>query len=785
MSYSSLDELLNLHLDKPSQKKKKDYGLQLSRGIFNGADRNSDGFYGKRYRQWRANREFSYGTNNTKEFMDLMKIEGNQSFINLDWTPVKIAPKFVEIMLGKFMSRKEKPIVKAVDDMSINVKEMEKQEAKFRMENKEQLQAIDKEMGVEVESKKFIPEDEDELALYFDLEYRLPEEILFQEKIQKVLIDNDIQVLKRQILRDIIDCNFASTKLYYDANHNIRIKRCKPENMIYNVFESPNGKDITYLGEVEPWKISHIRRKFNLDEETLFKLAQKSSREYKRSENLYWKDSYKYTELRPYDDYSVLVFDYEVKTTDVEYSVKTENKYGNTLVVPKMGKPVAPDGQQMNGEVIETKKHNIYHGIWVVDTDIMLKWEVSENQIKPYQNGVDAYFSRTVICPNATGSLIPSAIEKAIGPIRSMILIRLKMQQLIATMRPDGFMIDIGGLRDVDLGLGNSLDPLKLMKVYDQTGRVYWDSTGDDGERKSPPITPLASNTNVAQLNILVQQYNFELERLREEMGISEYQDGSSIPVKTGLGVMQNQVQGASNATEYIYDAYTTLMEDTCKKVSMMLWDLVIFKAKKFKEFEGYDVSLLDMSFDVNVDMMADDRAKAELHQLMNTALESGALTYEQAFKIKNIDDVKLAELYLSRSVKRAKKEAQEAAQRNSEMNAKIMQSSKQQELQQEAQLEQLKTQGKIATNESKEGGDKDLALIQFASSIYSAAFNSGKDIPEELKGMIDSILGTAVQERLKKSQQKEQAEQQAEQQAQMQAQQQGEEGQQEESNQQ
>ena len=785
MSYSSLDELLNLHLDKPSQKKKKEYGLQLSRGIFNGADRNSDGFYGKRYRQWRANREFSYGTNNTKEFMDLMKIEGNQSFINLDWTPVKIAPKFVEIMLGKFMSRKEKPIVKAVDDMSINVKEMEKQEAKFRMENKEQLQAIDKEMGVEVESKKFIPEDEDELALYFDLEYRLPEEILFQEKIQKVLIDNDIQVLKRQILRDIIDCNFASTKLYYDANHNIRIKRCKPENMIYNVFESPNGKDITYLGEVEPWKISHIRRKFNLDEETLFKLAQKSSREYKRSENLYWKDSYKYTELRPYDDYSVLVFDYEVKTTDVEYSVKTENKYGNTLVVPKMGKPVAPDGQQMNGEVIETKKHNIYHGIWVVDTDIMLKWEVSENQIKPYQNGVDAYFSRTVICPNATGSLIPSAIEKAIGPIRSMILIRLKMQQLIATMRPDGFMIDIGGLRDVDLGLGNSLDPLKLMKVYDQTGRVYWDSTGDDGERKSPPITPLASNTNVAQLNILVQQYNFELERLREEMGISEYQDGSSIPVKTGLGVMQNQVQGASNATEYIYDAYTTLMEDTCKKVSMMLWDLVIFKAKKFKEFEGYDVSLLDMSFDVNVDMMADDRAKAELHQLMNTALESGALTYEQAFKIKNIDDVKLAELYLSRSVKRAKKEAQEAAQRNSEMNAKIMQSSKQQQLQQEAQLEQLKTQGKIATNESKEGGDKDLALIQFASSIYSAAFNSGKDIPEELKGMIDSILGTAVQERLKKAQQKEQAEQQAQQQAQMQAQQQGEEGQQEESNQQ
>jgi hypothetical protein len=720
MQFSSLDELLNLSLDAPSKKRKREYGLKVAQGIFNSADRNSDGYYGKRYRQWQANRDFSYGVNTMKEFMDLLRIEGNQSYINLDWTPIKIAPKFVEILLGGFLNRRETPIVKATDDISLSAKEMEKQEAKFRMDNKEKIQLIEAELGEKIESDKFIPEDEDDLALYFDLEYRLPEEIMFEQKIKKILDDNDYPILKRQVLRDIIDTNFACTKLYYDANDNIRVKRCKPENMIYNVFETDNGKDISYIGEVYPMKISSIRRKYDVSEETLFELAQKASRELKRSENLYWKDSYKYTEIRPYDDYAVLVFDFEVKTVDVEYSVKTENRFGNMLVVPKQGRPVAPAGQEIAGEVIETKRMNIYQGLWVCDTPIMLKWDISPNQIRPYQNGVDVFFSYSVICPNANGNLVPSMIEKAMSPIRQMIVIRLKMQQLIATMRPDGYMIDISGMRDVDLGLGNSVEPLKLMKIWDQTGRVYWDSTGDDGERKAPPITPLPSNQNVTMLNVLIQQYNFELDRMREEMGISEYRDGSSIPVKTGLGVMENQIQASNNATEYIYQGAMQLLEDTSKKISMMLWDNVVLKSKKYKEFEGYEMSLLDMTFDVKVDLINDASSRSELNQLLNTALQAGMISYEQAFKVKNIEDTKLAELYLSRAVKKSKKEAMEQAQRNAEMNAQIQQQSANAKAQLDAQLEQLSSEGKVAVNKSKSEGDKEVELIRFIYIIHS-----------------------------------------------------------------
>ena len=754
-------------MDKPAQKRRKEYGLKVAQGIFNSADRNSDGYYGKRYRVWRANREFSMGTNSMKEFMDLLRVEGNQTYVNLDWSTIKIAPKFVEILLGTYLSRREKPVVKATDDISFSIKEMEKQEAAFRMKNREQIQALEEQLGQQIETQKFMPEDEDDLALYFDLEYRLPEEILFETKLKKILDDNDYNILKRTLLRDIIDVNFASTKVYFDSNGNIKIKRVKPENLIYNVFETDNGKDLGYIGEVIPMKISVIRKKYNLDEETLFKLAQKASRELKRNENLYWKDSYKYTELRPYDDYAVLVFDFEVKTTDIEYTVKTENKYGNVLAIPKQGRPTAPEGQELAGEVIESKVMNIYHGVWVCDTEIMLEWNLTSNTIRPYNNGVDAMFSYSVICPNANGSLIPSMIEKAMGPIRAMLLIRMKMQQLIALMKPDGFSVDISGFRDVDLGTGKSIEPLQLMKIYDQTGRVFWDSTGDDGQQKAFPIQQLPNNGNVAQLNTLISQYNFNLERLREEMGISEYRDGSSVPVKTGLGVMQQQIQSSNSATEYIYDGFTNVMEETTEKVSMMLWDTVVFKAGKYKEMEGYDMTLMDMTFDVKVELLPDEQKRAELNNFMMQALQAGGLTYEQVFKIRNIDDIKLAELYLAKSMKRAKKEAQEAADRNSEMNAQLQQQSAQAKMQQDAQLSQLESQGKIAVNKTKGDSDKDLELIKFATTMYMESLKTGQPLPDEIKQMADSILGTAVQENMQNYQEEQIAKEQFQLQAQ------------------
>jgi len=206
-------------------------------------------------------------------------------------------------------------------------------------------------------------------------------------------------------------------------------------------------------------------------------------------------------------------------------------------------------------------------------------------------------------------------------------------------------------------------------------------------------------------------------------------------------------------------------MEETTEKVSMMLWDSVVFKATKYKEMEGYDLSLLDMTFDVKVEMLPDEQKKAELNNLMMQALQAGGITYEQVFKIKNIEDVKLAELYLAKSMKRAKKEAEEAAQKNSQMNAQIQAQASQQKMQQDAQLTQLESQGKMAVNKTKGDSDKELELIKFATTMYMESLKTGQPLPDEIKQLADSILGTAVQEKMQKQQQEAMTQQQAQQQ--------------------
>jgi hypothetical protein len=121
--------------------------------------------------------------------------------------------------------------------------------------------------------------------------------------------------------------------------------------------------------------------------------------------------------------------------------------------------------------------------------------------------------------------------------------------------------------------------------------------------------------------------------------------------------------------------------------------------------------------------------------------------------------------------MKRAKKEAQENADRNSQMNAQLQQQSSQAKMQQDAQLYQLESEGKIAVNKTKGDSDRNLELIKFATTMYMESLKTGQQLPDEIKQLADSILGTAVQESMKEQQQKAMAEQQAQQEAQQQEQ--------------
>ena len=755
MSEGKGSVLLERSFDPKSEKLKEEYGVKIAKALYDKHNFNTGDCF-RRNEQWELNEDFCNGKNSAEEYYSYLGIEGNNVYVNIDMTINIIFPKFKEIILNRFMERVEKPVAVAIDDASTSLKELEKQEARFRMLHREQIEAIEQSIGAFGESSKYIPEDEEDLALHFDLENRLPEEILFELATRRVLNDNKGDFLKRKLLDDVQTFNFASTKLYYDAKGDIRIKRCNPKNLIYDSFETDNAEDASFIGEIVAIKLTDLIRMYKLSDKDLQDVKKKAIKHDKKDgSGLMGYDRHGSYSSNEDNDYSVLVFDFEIKTVDVDVNVKTTNKFGNTLLVPKKSVPNADSGMNQENEIIEEAKINVYNGIWICGTDIMLKWGISENMIRPYQSGVDAYFSYSIITPNNTGSLSPSLVQRAIPTIRQMIIIRLKIQQMISLMKVDGIIIDINGFQGVDIGTGSEMKAVELMKIYHQSGIVYYDSKDDgSGERRSPPVQQGVSVSNVAQLNILVNQYNFELDRLREEIGISEYKDGSGVPVRTGVGVMNNQIQASNNAIEYIYWSYSSLMEETLRKSAMMLWDSVVLRAKKFKEFEGYELSLLDMTFDISMKLQSDDSKRQQLNDLLNLSIEQKMISVDQVFKIQNIEDTKLAELYLTRAIKRNKKEEERKVQINMQNNSQQSQQSAQDAMELEAQKDQILAKNKIDVNKVKSEGDKELSVLNFSAEMIKQSFISGKALPAEMELFVNSVIKNAVQPQIEQHQQ-------------------------------
>jgi len=755
--------LLQLHVDAPNKKLEKTYGVTISKALQANVLASRDSYFQKRFESWKSSRAIAKGEQDMNEFKDYMRIQGNQAFINLDWTSPKIAPKFIEVMLGGFMSLRERPTVTAIDDISLDRKEREKLDAKYRMKEKDAIAQFEQMGGVQLEdSNAFIPEDEDELTLYFDLEYRLPEEILFETLLSKILDDNQYTVLKRKLLKDIIEVNFACTKIYRDANNNIRIKRCEPEYVVHNLFTTDNGMDeLAYIGEYYGMKIIDIRRRYKLDEKTLFALAQKSTTDPKGIRGSMYMERFQWMDSRPYDDYSVLVFDFDVRNTDNCYHVVKQDSYGQPNVKQKKAKP---ENLGDKAKLIAQEKQNIYSGVWVVDTDIMLEWGLTKDRISPYQSVNEALFRYSVIVPNNDGGLVPSLVDRMKTSIRQMTIIRLKIQQLIAKMRPAGLLIDVDGLDNIDIGLGGTVTGIQLQAIYDQTGNVYYRSRGDDpDEKRLPPFQELRNDGNVTQLQALIAQYNFELENLRAETGVNEFRDGSNTRPRMGVKVTQTLTEASNNATDFIYAAHTQLWRDTLNKVCMLKWDDVVFKAHEYKEYAGYQMSVLDMTFQVSVDMLPTEEEKQKLEELIATAVSSQQLDFEQAFRVRQISarNYKLAELYLAKMTKKNRKQAAEDQERNSRLNAEAQVQSAEAKFKGDAQLKDIENQREVIKGSS----DKELALVKYVTELQLKSFETGKPIPPEQQQLVDFVLSTIIKPQVKQEEaeaQQEMMEQQA-----------------------
>jgi hypothetical protein len=746
-------EILNFHLGNSKLKREKEEGLKISKFLQRAYN---SGYFSRRNKKFEKNRKFSRGKQPMQEFLDLLNVDGKEAFINLDMKAPAIAPKFMQVIIGGFMKREEKVNASAVDPVSTERKVYDKEEAEFRMKYGKEVEAMEEQVGVRLMPKgQYTPENYEELELYFGLEYQLPEEILFEKGCDFVFQENGWPVIKRKLLEDIAETGIGATKVSTGVNGKVNIRRVVPENSFYGFSQYDDFRDVSFIGEVLSMKIVDIRNDYpNFPEDKLFLLA-KNAKQYTQS--VKWDDRFRYAIDRPYDDWTVDVLDYEIKTIDsMVYQAKT-NKYGNLVAVDKKDKAYQVNGD--NKEAISKDMYVIYRGVYVLNTDIMLEWGPAKNMIKPstIKEMSDAYFSYSVYMHenlDLENMAIPERMETS---IRQMTLAHLKIQQLIAKLRPSGLIIDIDSLSDINIGQAKALTPLELQAVYDQTGNIYYKRRTEDGEQMNGvPIQEAPNSGSVSQIQQLILVYNHYLERLRDEIGVNEYREGSGVNPKLGLGVQQSQIQASNNATDFIYDAYLNIYQQTAFKISLLLYDSVLYGGKQYSEYLGTE-AIKGKRFDVMIEVLPDDKEKQFVEQMIQTALSAGMIDFEDAFRVRSIKNVKLAEMYLSKAKKNKEKAEMEKARANSEMNAQSQQQSLQMKAQMDAQLAQLETQSKVAVVSTELEMKKDIQQQAFIHSALLKSFELGRPLTPELQMLVSEFFNAKQQEAMQKQAMQEQ----------------------------
>lgn len=723
-----------------SKKSDPGFGLNLFSKFVTEIKLGPGNFWYIRNQKIERNRRFAMGKQPMQEFLDLMGIDGKNSFINLDIQPPAIAPAFIQEVVGRFMEREERPTVKAIDDYSQAERQKVRDNAEWRMKQGQSVGQLSQAAGLPVEDPNaYTPEDDSDLELYMQTEHHIDQEIKFQRRIKEVMDDNNYEIIKDRALRDEVEAGFVYGEVYRDSNGNIKWRLAIPENTYFTYSDFDDFHDCVLMGELIKKKIKDLRIEYpNIDEMDWHQYYMKTTQDPKPYQA--WNQSWRYSYYRPYDDALVEIFKgYVVTGEDKSHFSKLDNR----------GRPiVTKDASTLSGnyDTISSRIGVVYSGVYVTGADEMLEWKLLENQIKPHWALHEVLPPACIYMPQNRSMECVPVIERVETNIRAMVLDLLNMQKLKSQLRPDELAIDVTLLGDIDLGNG-PMKPMEVDKFFQNTGKLYYKGLDDDGEtQRKPPIMPLPLSTFVQKMQALMNDYNFNLQNLKVYLGSDPSIDSQSIDSRLSPTIQQNQVAASNRSTEFIYSSYINWLEGMAKRTAIMLWDDIVLRGNETAEIKAQDISR--MVFDINISMLPTKEEQGYVDQLVDTAVKAGAITFEEGFKVRRIakQDTLLAEKYLGKYQRRREMVKTQQDQANIQATAQAQQASNQQTSQNRQQELSIEFQGKTSLQEAVNTGDQSKIMSNLMSQAILASMQPGVQMPDYLVPLIQPFLQNAAQ---------------------------------------
>jgi hypothetical protein len=654
-----------------SVKDSKEFGLQVGQAIQYEWFR-KDGTQCRYYNQWRDMnrlRLYARGEQPIAKYKNELAIDGDLSYLNLDWTPVPILPKFVDIVVNGMSDRLFKVKAYAQDAMSQSKRNKYQDMVEGQMVAKDLLLAIKENTGVDpfTVNPEELPNTDDELSLYMNLNYKPAIEIAEEEAINTLFDINKYEDLRKRYDYDLTTIGIAIAKHEFLPGAGVKVSYVDPANVVYSYTEDPNFKDCFYWGEIKAVNINEIRKiKPDITDAELEEIAK-----YGQSWYNYFNVAQFYNNSLFYRDTCTLLY-FNYKSTKTFTYKKKVNENGNTKVIEKDDTFNPPQEMMEEGgfEKISKTIDVWYSGVMVMGTNFLLKWEVEKNMVRPKSASQHAIPQFVAVAPRMYKGAIESLVRRMI-PFADLIqLTHLKLQQVIARVVPDGVFIDADGLNEVDLGTGNAYNPEDALRLYFQTGSVIGRSYTQDGDYNNArvPIQELNSNSGASKTQMLIANMNHYLDMIRSVTGLNEARDGSTLDPNSLVGVQKLAALNSNTATRHILDGslyiYRTLAEALSYRVGDIL-EYADFRDEFANQIGKYNTSILEQikdlyiyDFGIFIEVAPDEEQKAQLEGNIQMALSKGDINLEDAIDIREIKNLKLANQLLK--LKRQRKQERE-----------------------------------------------------------------------------------------------------------------------------
>ena len=730
-----------------AEKASEEYGLKVAKAIeqewFNYGTTNTR--FASNQRSFHTRRLYARGEQPVQKYKDELSINGDLSYLNLDWTPVPIVSKFVDIVANGISERSFNIRAYSQDPYGMS-KRTKYMESVLRDMNTRELSDFSAEnFGIDLyeNSKETLPDSQEELDLHMQLTYKQAVEIAEEQAIKVLMTGNKYDLIKKRVNQDLTVLGMGCVKNTFNHSEGVKIEYVDPADIVYSYTDSPYFDDVYYVGEVKTVPINELNKEFpSLTNEDLKEIIAKSS----KNNNRYGNNINKTSNIDT-NSVQMLYFNYKTYVNEV-YKVKTTAS-GAKKAIEKTDSFNPPKDDSAEFEKLSRSMEVLYEGALVLGTSKLLKWEVAKNMVRPKSDSSKVKMNYSIVAPRMYKGKIESLVSRIIGFADMIQLTHLKLQQVLSRMIPDGVYLDADGLAEVDLGNGTNYNPQEALNMFFQTGSVIGRSFTQDGDMNpgKVPIQEIASGNGGAKLSSLIQTYNYYLQMIRDVTGLNEARDGSTPDRNALVGIQKIAAANSNTATRHILQSSLHLTSEVAESVSLRISDILEYSPSKkafIQKIGGHNVAVLEeisnlhlYDFGIFLELAPDEEEKAVLENNIQQALAQKSIDLEDAIDLREIRNIKLANQLLK--IRRKKKGERDQAmqqqniQAQAQANAQAQQVAAQAEVQKgqalaqtKVQVEQSKAQFEIQKMQQEAEIKKGLMEVEFQYNMQLAQVHAG-----------------------------------------------------------